>query len=258
MNYKLSIITVNFNNTAGLQATIASVINQTFTNYEFLIIDGNSTDNSCDIITNYKNHISAFISEPDTGIFNAMNKGIKKAQGEYLLFLNSGDCLTSKTALKDFIGHERFHGHIIYGDYQFNQGRKVFPDHISPYYFMKTSLPHQSTLFHKSVFELMGGYDESYKMVSDRAFYLKCFLSNQFIFTHIPYALTLFDLNGFSSDMAFKSKKNEEDERMFQELYGVYYKDMKSIKQLHQHLAECRRNTLTGIAKRIKKRLGLK
>lgn len=258
MTPKLSIITINLNNREGLMATISSVMTQTFKDYELLIIDGNSADGSLDIIEQNQEHINFWISEQDSGIFNAMNKGIKQAKGEYLLFLNSGDCLTSKNALGDFINHKLFQGDIIYGDYQFENGGKVYPDQISPYYFMKTSLPHQSTLFQKSVFELLGGYDESYKIVSDRAFYLKCFLSGKFTFTHIPYALTLFDLTGFSNDANYKNKKKEEDERMFRELYGLYYSDMKTITTLHQNLAECQRNTPRGILKRLKNRMGWK
>ncbi len=254
----LSIITINYNNREGLQKTMESVFNQTYMQYEYIVIDGGSSDGSIKIIEHFKSKLAYWISEPDTGIFNAMNKGIAQAKGEYLLFLNSGDCLTSATALDEFINHKNFQGDIIYGDYQFETGGKVYPEHLTPYYFMKSSLPHQSTMFHKRVFELMGGYDESYKMVSDRAFYLKCFLSRKFTFKHISFALTLFDLNGLSNNAEYKNKKFVEDEHMFQELYGVYYEDMKAIKKLNFQLYEAQRNTLSGILKRFKIRLGLK
>ncbi|GGD84816.1 glycosyltransferase family 2 protein [Planktosalinus lacus] len=252
----LSIITINYNNREGLQKTLDSVFCQSFTDYEYLIIDGASTDGSREVIENHKNRFTYWVSEPDDGIFNAMNKGIARAKGEYLLFLNSGDCLTSETALDNFINHKDFQGDIVYGDYTFEHGEKIYPDHLTPYYFMKTSLPHQSTLFHRSVFEHIGGYDESFKMVSDRAFYLKCFLSGRFTFKHIQYPLTLFDLTGYSNDAAHKNKKFVEDERMFQELYGLYYDDMKQLKKQTAQLDKCRRNTFHGIWKRIKKRMG--
>ena len=85
---KISIITVNRNNVEGLERTIKSVIRQTYTNYEFIVIDGASTDNSVDIIKHYSSDISYWISEKDTGVFNAMNKGIKRSTGEYCYFLN--------------------------------------------------------------------------------------------------------------------------------------------------------------------------
>ena len=91
---KLSIVTVNLNNADGLLKTIESVASQTFTDFEYIIVDGASTDESLNIICQYENvPMSHFqwISEPDSGIYQAMNKGIRMAKGEYLLFLNSGD-----------------------------------------------------------------------------------------------------------------------------------------------------------------------
>ena len=85
---KLSIITVNFNDAEGLERTIKSVISQTFHDYEFIIIDGGSTDGSVDVIKKYEDHIDYWISEKDGGIYQGMNKGLRQASGEYLNFLN--------------------------------------------------------------------------------------------------------------------------------------------------------------------------
>ena len=85
---KFTIITINYNNVKGLKKTIDSVISQNFSDYEFIIIDGASTDGSVDIIKEYSPHISYWVSEPDKGIYHAMNKGITVSRGEYLLFLN--------------------------------------------------------------------------------------------------------------------------------------------------------------------------
>ena len=98
---KLSIITVNLNNKAGLQKTIESVFSQTFTDYEYLVIDGGSEDGSKELIKKYENKFVYWVSEKDKGIFNAMNKGILKASGEYLLFLNSGDYFYDSAVLDD-------------------------------------------------------------------------------------------------------------------------------------------------------------
>ena len=86
---KFSIITINYNNVEGLRNTIKSVVNQTYTDYEFIIIDGGSTDGSVEVIKEYANIITYWVSEPDKGIYNAMNKGIEVANGEYLNFMNS-------------------------------------------------------------------------------------------------------------------------------------------------------------------------
>ena len=106
---KLSIITINYNNAAGLKKTLDSVASQTCTDFEHIIVDGASTDGSVDIIREYENTLASclsplasrlkWLSESDTGVYNAMNKGIKLAKGEYLLFLNSGDYLVEESVL---------------------------------------------------------------------------------------------------------------------------------------------------------------
>ena len=96
---KFSIITVNYNNKEGLRKTIESVIHQTFRDFEFIVIDGGSTDGSDDVLKEYDAQIDYWVSEPDGGIYQGMNKGIKKATGEYLNFMNSGDCFYASNIL---------------------------------------------------------------------------------------------------------------------------------------------------------------
>ena len=96
----------------------------------------------------------------------------------------------------------------------------------------------------------MGFYDEKYKIASDRAFYIKCFLSNQFVFKHVNYPLTVFDLDGMSNDSSHKIKKETEDEQIFKEYFGVFYDDYKKIISLQNQLNEAKRATLYGICKR--------
>jgi glycosyltransferase involved in cell wall biosynthesis len=251
----LSIITINYNNLDGLKKTTSSVFEQTYEDIEFIIIDGGSDDGSLDLIKENGERIDHWVSEDDSGIYHAMNKGIKAATGEYLLFLNSGDVLTEVSALEDFTDHPSFDGDIIYGDYKFERGEKVYPDTLYPAYFMKTSLPHQSTFFKKSVFELMGLYDEKYKIGADRAFYIKCYLSGKFKFQHLKYFLTLFDLSGFSNDLEFMTGKKKEDEQLLRDMYGSKYEHYKQ--ELEEEL---KRNVVPkysykGIMKRIKKRI---
>lgn len=247
----LSIITINYNNSIGLEKTIQSIIPQTFKDFEYLIIDGASNDGSLEIIQKNKTAIHYSISERDTGIYNAMNKGIKASKGDYLLFLNSGDVLNGTSALADFISHKDFGGDIIYGDYQYEDGEKIFPDTLSPLFFVRTSLPHQSTLFKREVFEVMGLYQEDYTIVSDRAFYVKCFLSNRFVFKHVPYSLSIYDQNGVSNNPKHKEIQAAENETMFQELYGVFYEDYKKMLLLQSQLNQAKRETVSGILKRI-------
>jgi glycosyltransferase involved in cell wall biosynthesis len=250
MQLFLSIVTINYNNCIGLEKTIHSVISQKYRDFEFLVIDGDSNDGSKAIIAKNMDGINYSISESDSGIYNAMNKGIKASKGQYLLFLNSGDVLNGATALQDFIFHPDFVGDIIYGDYKFENGEKVYPEYLTPLFFMRTSLPHQSTFFKKEVFENMGLYDEKYKIVSDRAFYIKCFLSNQFVFKHINYSLSVFDLSGLSNNPNDKQKKIKEDNQIFLEYYGIYYEDYRMLISLQKELKQAMRETPLGILKR--------
>ncbi len=254
---KLSIITINFNDVNGLQRTMNSVFEQTFTDYEYIIIDGGSDDGSFDLIEQNEEKIAYWVCEKDDGVFFAQNKGIKASKGQYLLFLNSGDILNGSKALEDFITHKEFRGDIIYGDYKFEEGEKVYPDELTPYYFMRTSLPHQSTLFSRTVFDDMGMYDEKYRIAADRAFYIKCFMSGVIKFQHITYPLTQFDLSGVSNDSYLLKEKEAEDEAVFKEYFGMHYKDLKERRNAEKALYNAKRNTLAGILKRIKKRLSL-
>ena len=97
---KYSIITVNYNNKEGLRKTIESVVRQTYRDFEFIVIDGGSTDGSTDILKEYDEQINYWVSEKDSGIYNAMNKGIKKSIGDYLIFMNSGDCFYQNDVLE--------------------------------------------------------------------------------------------------------------------------------------------------------------
>src|ERR1700741_3090435 len=97
---KISIITINYNDKTGLEKTISSVAGQSYADYEFIVIDGGSTDGSVEVIKKHESKISEWVSENDSGIFNAQNKGANKATGNYLLFLNSGDVLADKDVLK--------------------------------------------------------------------------------------------------------------------------------------------------------------
>ena len=96
----ISIITVNYNNCQGLERTVNSVARQTYTDVEYIVVDGGSTDKSVDIIKQNENIISFWVSEKDNGIYNAMNKGVSFSHGEYLLFLNSGDYFADKEVLE--------------------------------------------------------------------------------------------------------------------------------------------------------------
>ncbi|WP_052496577.1 glycosyltransferase family 2 protein [Pedobacter lusitanus] len=157
MSIKLSIITVNYNDSAGLQKTINSVLNQSLQNFEFIIIDGNSNDGSKELLQQNSEPSIRWISEPDNGIYHAMNKGTRMATGEYLLFLNSGDILFDTEVIKQVDQEIDGTYGIYYGDIIFEepeqQKKIVFPDKLSFTFFYKQSLSHQASFIKKALFD---------------------------------------------------------------------------------------------------------
>jgi glycosyltransferase involved in cell wall biosynthesis len=201
---KLSIITINYNNAEGLEKTIESVVNQTFHDYEFIIIDGNSTDNSKQIIEKYDPKITTWISELDTGIYNAMNKGISKAKGEYCLFLNSGDYLHNQSIL-EFIFQKKHSADIVYGD-MLTINDKGIQKHLKMPYYVGSRRLFFDTIWHpvsfirRDLFLKYGYYDESYKIVSDYEFFVRVIIGKHVSLKKVPYIITVFDTKGLSSD----------------------------------------------------------
>ena len=126
----LSIITINYNNVLGLKRTLESVTGQSYSNFEYIVIDGGSTDGSKEHILKYSDKISYWISEPDRGIYHAMNKGIAKASGEYLLFMNSGDLFYNNFILNEVIDDISKYD-LIYFDILIRDGNKEYPK-VSP------------------------------------------------------------------------------------------------------------------------------
>ena len=202
---RLSIITVNLNNKEGLQKTTNSVISQTFKDFEWIVIDGGSIDGSKELIENHSEFISYWVSEPDKGIYNAMNKGIKAAKGEYLLFLNSGDFLMNSNVLDRFFAQGN-NSDIIYGYVARNIEGKVqnltgflSKDNISLIDLYYQTIPHQGTFFKAILFEKFGLYNENLRIVADREFYIKTIIYGNVSVKFIPITVSFFEDGGISS-----------------------------------------------------------
>ena len=197
----LSIITINYNNDKGLKNTIQSVIAQRNRNFEFIVIDGGSTDNSKIIINQNSEFITYWVSEKDEGIYHAMNKGIMKAKGKYILFLNSGDELIDEYAFNNinFFGKD-----IIYFDVLFHNQTSSFvhqyPINLNFNYFLKYSLPHQATLIKRILFTKVGMYNEGYKICSDWAFFVDAICKYGATYKKISKVLAKLDRTGISCD----------------------------------------------------------
>ncbi len=200
---KLSIITINYNNVEGLRKTIESVVNQTYSDFEYIIIDGASTDGSVDIIKQFADKISYWVSEPDKGIYNAMNKGILKANGEYLLFLNSGDWLYGDNVLKVVFKEYRDED-LIYGDAILIDNKKIierfiYPECLTAFYLFNWMICHQS-IFHKKMLFDKRNYNEQYKIVADWEFLIQAIICNNCTFIKINEIIVYNDATGISSN----------------------------------------------------------
>lgn len=174
---KFSIITVNYNHRDGLIKTINSVINQTYQDYEYIIIDGGSDDGSLEVIKEYSDHISYWVSEHDNGIYNGMNKGIAQAHGTYINFMNSGDVFYSHDTLEKISSLMDGSDFVIGKDYNQspNTGEvftTILPIRISMAAFYMWTLPHQSAFIRCTLFN-DSPYDETLRIVADWKFYLE-------------------------------------------------------------------------------------
>lgn len=196
---RYSVITINYNNKEGLNLTINSVICQTCTDYEFIIIDGGSTDGSVDIIKQHANIITYWISEKDKGVYHAMNKGITQAHGDYLIFMNSGDCFHSPEALSAFTNYQE---DIICG--KVLKGISIRPSgHDKPTItlvdLIRGSLPHQA-MFIKRELMHKHPYDEKYKILSDWKFCLEAIVFDNCSFRNSDVIVADYDTGGISTN----------------------------------------------------------
>jgi len=200
---KLSIITINYNNKKGLQKTIDSVISQTYKDFEWIIIDGGSTDGSKELIELYSQYITYWVSEPDKGIYNAMNKGIKVAKGHYVYFLNSGDYLVSNriigTIFKQSYNKDIIYGNIIYETKELERNINFHSDYISCCDLLEKNIHHQAMFFSKELFNKYGYYDENLKILADWKFNLITIGINQCSTKYINCDIAFFERNGISN-----------------------------------------------------------
>jgi len=227
---KLSIITINLNNASGLQKTIESVINQTHTDFEYIVVDGASTDESVEIIKKYEAKIPYWISEPDSGIYNAMNKGIKQAKGEYCLFLNSGDWLYNSKVIEDCMNLD-FSDDIVYGYQLKEENGKIGDDicldvpYISFLTLKKSHIPHQVCFIKRNLFEKIGLYNEENKIISDWEFLMKALFIHNCSIERIPVKITVYDTGGISSIEEYKKHQFEERRAFLEKQFPLIIKD---------------------------------
>jgi glycosyltransferase involved in cell wall biosynthesis len=234
---KLSIITINLNNKEGLQKTMESVFSQTFTDYEYIIIDGRSTDGSKELIEKYENKLVYWVSEKDGGIFNAMNKGIAVSKGEYLLFLNSGDYLNDPSVLKLVFltenGSDIIYGNVIWTPKQFHGN---YPDKLSFDHFINNTIPHQGSFMKRNLFEKIGKYEEQYSVNSDWNFFVLAIFKYNCSYHHINSIISVCDTGGISLTTEGFEKTSEIRSMFIDKHFKNFFSDYKDFINLKREL----------------------
>ena len=205
---KLSIISVNYNDAEGLERTIKSVISQTFHDYEFIIIDGGSTDGSVDVIKKYESYIDYWVSEPDGGIYPGMNKGLRQAKGEYLNFMNGGDSYHSSDVLETIFALDS-DADIITGEHAENGLRNVGKDGVTMLDLYKWAIDHQASFIKRGV-ALRHPYDEKYRIVSDWKFFIEALIFDNCSFYYTDTIVVDVDMKGISNTNYELDKKERE------------------------------------------------
>ncbi len=208
----ITVITVSYNSVCSIEDTINSVLSQNFKDCEYIIIDGKSTDGTIDVIYKYKRQIDCILTEKDSGIYDAMNKGIDKARGEWILFLNCGDVFYSSNVLKDVSNYlSNTDASVVYGDTQV-----IFPNDIhvilkpKSMNAMRRKLPfcHQACFLRRDV-AISNLFDLNYKICADYNQFYSIYLAN-YQFQYIPITISKYLLTeGFSLNNEFLLLKEE-------------------------------------------------
>jgi glycosyltransferase involved in cell wall biosynthesis len=196
VNHKLSVVTVVFNGINTLEETILSVLNQTYKDVEYIIIDGGSTDGTVELIEKYKGRLGYWISEPDKGIYDAMNKALSVAKGDWLIFLGADDVFYNNNVVENAIKHFHLGEAVYYGDVVFRESGRIYDGRFSTLKMALSNICHQA-IFYPNRYYKENKYDLKYKMYADHAYNISLFRKVKFIY--IDLIITVFCENGFSS-----------------------------------------------------------
>lgn len=218
-NYKISIVTVTYNAAEHLQKTIDSVFHQNYPNIEYLIIDGKSTDKTLEIIKDNAEKISFIISEPDKGIYDAMNKALYYATGDFLIFMGAGDIFYDNSVINSIVCNMKDKNTIYYGDVIFEGSNKRYWGHFNLLKWAIGNISHQAIFYPRCVYKKYK-YNLKYKVYADYAYNL-CLLQT-YSFTYIDKIISIYDMSGFST---YSIDKNFEKDRkiLIRQACGTYY-----------------------------------
>jgi glycosyltransferase involved in cell wall biosynthesis len=231
-----SIITVCYNEEENIEKTCKSIINQNFKNFEWLVIDGKSTDNTLKKVKKYSKVISKLISEKDSGPYNAMNKGIRFSKGKFIIFLNGGDFFKDNEVLKktaELIKEDKESAEIYYGDLQYDNQETVSyrKSILNKDFFKNKTISHQATFIKKQLFKRVGQYDERYKIVADFDFWIKAIIIHNVRTKHIPAVISVFNQKGISTNVRHMRQHIDERNEVLMK-YGLITEKQAKIQRI--------------------------
>ena len=218
--YKFSIITVTYNAASCLENSIKSVIDQNYSNIEYIIIDGGSKDGTLDIIKRYSNYISFWISEKDNGIYDAINKGLSHATGDFVLILGSDDLLYEQNILSIISKNIVRPDYIHYGNVKWKGTNQIRCGKFNVFKWGWANIPHQAIFYPRSVYKMFK-YDEQYRIYADYAYNLNL-IKNGIHFYYIDAIVTNYSIDGFSATNSGKDANFSKDKlKLLYESMGI-------------------------------------
>jgi glycosyltransferase len=244
---KISVITVVYNNAFSIEEAILSVLSQSYNNIEYIVIDGNSLDGTVNIVKKYSEKISKFLSEPDNGIYDALNKGVELATGDVICFLHSDDIYANRNVIlniaNEFVNDITVDG--VYGDLVYvakNDTSRVCRHWKSKYFYMDLLKqgwmpPHPTLFLRKKIYERFGKFDLDFKIAADYDFLLRV-LSGGIKVKYLPKILYKMRLGGESNKSIVNIlRKSKEDLGVLRKnniggLYTLMCKNISKVSQL--------------------------
>ncbi|MCB0753741.1 MAG: glycosyltransferase [Ignavibacteriae bacterium] len=226
-NPKISIITVCKNSESTILKCIESVLNQSYNNLEYIIVDGVSSDKTISIITGFRDKISKIISEPDSGIYDAMNKGVQASSGDYILFLNADDFLISENTIDNFAEYlssekinkaDIYFGKVLIFNNENGIGNLWKAAKVSKYSLFRGSIPHPATFFKSESFKKCGLFDITYKISADYEWFVRALIKYHLTFVRNEIIVSVFNKGGVSTKNSDEIIKNEK-----KKIHKTYY-----------------------------------
>lgn len=231
----LTIITINYNDKIGLEYTINSVRDQDASGYEHIIIDGDSNDGSKEVIAKYQDNFSYWVSERDNGVYNAMNKGLARANGKYVYFLNSRDVFHSSDSLEKLKKIACGDLDILYADVILKYAEKTeikrYPEKLRFGFLYDDTICHQSTIIKKNLFDRVGYFNEDYNIVADWDFLMKAIFLHNASYKKLNFVFSEYDMSGLSSEAQFKASSLEDRRKIISSHFSGFVDDYLELKK---------------------------